>query len=235
MSSARAGGFHRSGCENGPVQRVFDCRDPAERAAPTQTAVMKLRRGRVAVLPDESMYLLAADAFNPTGVTRVRYLKNAEDTPLTVLIGAPATVDGIASRIPAYARDLMAAFWPGPLTLVLRQQPSLAWPLTSAAISVRMPLHPLTLAVVRELGPLAATSANRSGLPGARDCDEAFDQFDRDVDVYLDAGEVPFTHRSTIVDATGDRAAILRPGVIDGARLASVVPELSAVDDAPPR
>lgn len=215
------------------MQRVFDCRDPAQRGEPTDTAVMKLRRGRVAVLPDESMYLLAADAFNTTGVTRVRYLKNADDTPLTVLIGSPATVDGIASRIPGYARDLMAAFWPGPLTLILRQQPSLAWPLTAAGISVRMPLHPLTLAVVRALGPTAGTSANRAGLPAARDCDEAFDQFDRDVDVYLDAGAAPFTHRSTIVDATGDRPAVLRPGAIDETALRSVVPGLGEISDAP--
>ena len=204
------------------MQRVYDCQDPAAREEPEATAVQKLRRGRVAVLPDESMYLLASDAFSETGVTRVRYLKTRDDAPLTVLVGAAATVDGIATRIPPWARDLMAALWPGPLTLVLRRQPSLVWPLGGAGVSVRMPLHPVTLSVVRGLGPTAVTSANRPGLPQATTCDEAFDQFDRDVDLYLDTGPAPFTYRSTIVDCTGEHAILRRAGEIPADRLEQI-------------
>lgn len=214
------------------VQRVFDCGDLTERESHVATAVMKLKRGRVGVIPDESLYLMVADAFNVTGVTRIRHIKGRENDPMTVLVGQPSTVDGIAWQIPSWARDLMQAFWPGPLTLVLRQQPSLAWPLTAAGIGVRMPLHPVALSVVREMGPTASTSVNRLGLPPARDCDEAFEQFDRDVDIYLDAGPAPFAHRSTMVDATGDRPAILRAGGITNEQIAAVVPELVDQDQS---
>ena len=211
---------------NGRVQRVFDCLDPTDRTGHVNTAVTKLKRGRVAVVPDESLYVLLADAFSLTGVTRIRHIKGQEDAPLTVLVGHHSTVDGVAGRIAPWARDLMQAFWPGPLTLILRQQPSLAWPLTAPGIGVRMPLHPLALAVVRGVGPTASTSVNRLGLPPALDCDDAFEQFDRDVDVYLDAGPSPFTHRSTIVDATGDHPLILRSGGITADQIEKVVPDL---------
>ncbi|MFN8126822.1 MAG: L-threonylcarbamoyladenylate synthase [Candidatus Nanopelagicales bacterium] len=193
---------------------MFDCRDPATRDSSVDIAITKLRRGRVAVLPDDALYLMAADAFSDAGVTRIRYLKNRDDAPLSVLIGAPATVDGIATRIAPWARDLMHALWPGPLTLVLRRQPSLVWPLGGSGVSVRMPLHPVTLAVVRALGPTAVTSANRPGLAPATTCEEVHDQFDRDLDLYLDTGPAPFAYRSTIVDCTGDHPILLRPGEV---------------------
>lgn len=218
---------------NEGVQRVFDCSDLDSRPDHVTTALMKLRRGRVGVVPDESMYLMICDAFSDAGVSRIRHIKAREHDPLTVLVGRPHTVDGVATRIPGWARDLMDAFWPGPLTLVLRQQPSLVWPLRASGIGVRMPLHPVTLAVVRELGPTASTAVNRLGLPPARDCDEAFDQFDRDVDVYLDAGPAPFEHRSTMVDATTDRPVLVRAGALSAERLAQVVPDLAAPPPEP--
>ncbi len=207
---------------NGGVQRVFDCRDPAAREAPIATAVTKLRRGRVGVLPDESRYLMVADAFSAAAVARIRQIRSRENEALTVLVGRHTTVDGIATRVPAWARDLMAAFWPGPLTLLLPQQPSLVWPLAGARIGVRMPLHPVALAVVRELGPTASTSVNRLGLPAATDCEEAFDQFDRDVDVYLDTGPASGSQRSTIVDASGAEPVVLREGGITSEQIATV-------------
>ncbi len=186
----------------------------------------KLKRGRVAVIPDESMYVMVADAFSLTGVTRIRHLKSRENDPLTVLVGHQHTVDGVAGHIQPWARNLMQAFWPGPLTLILRQQPSLAWPLSAPGIAVRMPLHPVALGVVRGLGPTASTSVNRLGMAPARDCDDAFEQFDRDVDVYLDAGPSPFEHRSTMLDATGDHPVVLRTGGITAEQLEQVVPGL---------
>lgn len=166
---------------------------------------------------------MVADAFSVAGVTRIRHIKSQENEPLTVLVGRIPTVDGVATRIPPWARDLMEALWPGPLTLLLPQQPSLAWSLSAPRIGVRMPPHPIALDVVRELGPTASTSVNRLGLAPARDCGEAFEQFDRDVDVYLDAGPSPFTHRSTIVDATSETPKVIREGAISPARIADIV------------
>ncbi len=205
------------------MQRVFDCHDIGDRQEHVTTAVAKLRRGRIAAVPDESMYLLVSDAFSIAGVSRIREVKSQENVPLTVLVGYARTVDGVATRIPLWARDLMEALWPGPLTLLLTQQPSLAWPLAAPRIGVRMPLHPIALEVVRDLGPTASTSVNRLGLPPARDCDEAFEQFDRDVDVYLDAGASPFPHRSTIVDATAEVPRIVREGAITTERIEEIV------------
>lgn len=206
---------------------VLDCRDPMARREPVATAVTQVRRGRIAVVPDQSMYVLVADAFSDYGVNRLRITKGREDAPFTVLVGAQSTVAGIATGIPGYASDLMQALWPGPLTLILRQQPTLAWSLTAPTVSVRMPLHPLLLDVVRGIGPTASSSANRAGLRPALSVAAALDQFDSDADVYLDNGEVPAGGPfSTIVDATGEHPVILRDGAFDADRIASICPAL---------
>lgn len=206
---------------------VLDCRYPLARREPVATTVAQVQRGRIAVVPDQSMYVLVADAFSDYGVNRLRITKGREDTPFTVLVGAHSTVAGIASAIPGYAHDLMQALWPGPLTLILRQQPTLVWALKALSISVRMPLHPLLLDVVRGIGPTASTSANRAGLRPALSCADAFDQFDSDADIYLDAGEIhPGGPLSTIVDATGEHPVILRDGAFDADRIAGICPAL---------
>lgn len=205
---------------------MTDCREPATRSEAIVTAAQQLQRGRIAVVPDQAMYLLVADAFSDYGVNRLRVTKGRADTPLTVLVGKLGTVDGIAAAIPAYARDLMAAFWPGPLTVVLRQQTTLDWPLRAPGVSVRMPLHPLALELVRAVGPTASTSANRAGMPAVAGIEAAVDEFDSDADVYLDAGPSQAAPRSTIVDATGPHPVILRPGAISAERLEAVSPAL---------
>lgn len=209
------------------VPPVLACRDPAARDEPVAAAVAQVRRGRIAVVPDQSMYLLVADAFSDYGVNRLRLSKGRDDTTFTVLVGSATTVAGIAAAVPAYATELMQALWPGPLTLILKQQLTLRWPLAAPSVSVRMPLHPLALDVVRQIGPTASTSANRVGLRPAGSIDEALSQFDTDADVYLDAGDIERGGpRSTIVDATGERPVILRPGAFSADRIAEICPAL---------
>jgi tRNA threonylcarbamoyl adenosine modification protein (Sua5/YciO/YrdC/YwlC family) len=213
--------------QDGTVPPVFDCRDPASRRDPVDTTIAQVQRGRIAVVPDQAMYVLLADAFSDYGVNRLRITKGRDDTPFTVLVGAQSTVTGIAAGVPSYAHDLMQALWPGPLTLILRQQPTLAWPLTAPSVSVRMPLHPLLLDVVRGIGPTASTSANRAGLRPALSAADALDQFDSDADLHLDVGDIPpGGPRSTIVDATGEAPIILRDGAFDADRIAAVCPAL---------
>lgn len=219
-----------NGCEDGSVPQVLDCSDLHERPDHVAAAIVALRRGRVAVIPGESSYLLVCDAFSEAGVSRVREMKGRSNTPLAVLVGSSGTADGIAIGIPRYARDLMSAFWPGMLTLVMRQQPSLAWPLTTRNIAVRMPLHPLLLDVAGGLGPMAVTTANGAGMPSAMQTGDAEAEFASDAAVYLDAGPVTGMGRSTVVDVTKPDAVLVREGAVSAHDIREVCLTLEVPD-----
>lgn len=205
---------------------MLDGTDLSSRPKQIEACTAAIRRGQVVVAPDEGLYSLIADAFSERAVTRLREIKGRADSPLSVLIGYPGTADGVAARIPEFARDLMSALWPGPLTLILRQQPSLAWPLSAPGVAVRMPLHPVLLAIVREVGPTAATSANAAGYPPARAASAAVDQLDDRVGVGFDAGALPSAPRSTVIDATGAHPVIMREGAFPADRIEQLCPGL---------
>ena len=128
--------------------------------------------------------------------------------PPPVLVSAPTTLDALAVGIPSYARALITELWPGPLTLVCRQQPSLQWDLgdTRGTVAVRMPDHEVALELLSRTGPLAVSSANRTGMPAATDADEAEEMLGSRVAVILDGGPTPGSEPSTIVDVTGPPA-----------------------------
>jgi L-threonylcarbamoyladenylate synthase len=209
---------------------TFDVREGHDPVAGVEAAVAALRRGELAVLPTDTVYGIAADAFSPPAVTRLVEAKGrGREVPVPVLVGAWRTVDGLAEVVTPKARALVEAFWPGPLTLVLRSAPSLAWDLgeTRGTVAVRMPLHPVALAVLEQTGPLAVSSANRTGLPAATDCAEAARQLGRAVQVYLDGGstgEEPVL--STVVDLTGDAPRLLRAGAVGVDALRTVAEDL---------
>jgi tRNA threonylcarbamoyl adenosine modification protein (Sua5/YciO/YrdC/YwlC family) len=127
-------------------------------------------------------------------------------------------------------RDLIEAFWPGGLTVVVEHAPSLAWDLGDArgTVAVRMPLHPIALDLLAETGPMAVSSANVSGQPPAVTAQQAYAQLGESVSVYLDGGEVPVGLPSTIVDLTGQVPTVLRQGAISLAALREVVPGVEA-------
>ena len=196
-------------------------------------AVAALRRGDLAVLPTDTVYGIAADAFSPPAVNRLLAAKGrGRDMPVPVLVGAWRGLDGLAQHITPTMRSLVEAFWPGPLTLIVRAAPSLAWDLgeTRGTVAVRMPLHPVALAVLAETGPLAVSSANRSGQPPAADAAEAERQLGTAVAVYLDAGSTGDAVPSTIVDLTGDRPQLRRWGAVPVEELRELLPDL---DEAP--
>lgn len=196
-------------------------------------AVAALRRGDLAVLPTDTVYGIAADAFSPPAVNRLLAAKGrGRDMPVPVLVGAWRGLDGLAQHITPTMRSLVEAFWPGPLTLIVRAAPSLAWDLgeTRGTVAVRMPLHPVALAVLAETGPLAVSSANRSGQPPAADAAEAQRQLGTAVAVYLDAGSTGDAVPSTIVDLTGDRPQLRRAGAVPVEELRELLPDL---DEAP--
>jgi tRNA threonylcarbamoyl adenosine modification protein (Sua5/YciO/YrdC/YwlC family) len=188
-----------------------------------------IRRGEVIVLPTDTVYGVGADAFDRNAVRAVLAAKGrGRNMPPPVLVANPRVLDGLARDIPAYARELVDAFWPGGLTLVCRAQPSLDWDLgDNGTVAVRMPLHRTALALLDRTGPLAVTSANRTGEPAATTCAEAEEQLGEAVSVYLDGGPCAGSLASTIIDVTGERAQVLRVGALELARLRTVVPDLA--------
>ena len=122
-------------------------------------------------------------------------------------------------------RDLIRAFWPGALSLVVRQAPSVQWDLGDArgTVMLRMPLHPVAIELLRDVGPMAVSSANVSGSPPAVDADDARRQLGDLVDIYLDAGRCAQQAASTILDLTGPQPRILRSGPVSAEGIAVVL------------
>ena len=190
-------------------------------------AAAAIRRGELVVLPTESVYGLAADPFSPKAMRALRAAKGrGDDFPVGVLVGAVRTVDGLASGITADGRALIEAFWPGPLTLVVREQPTLAWDNPGGHVSLRMPLHPVTLAVLAATGPLAVTSAQRAGSAPPRTCAEAEGQMGDEIALYLDAGVATDEVPSSIVDLTADPPVLLREGAYTLDALREICPDV---------
>lgn len=211
--------------------RRFDCSDSGDRIAGIDAATAVLDRGGLVVLPTDTLYGIGADAFDRDAVTALlRAKKRGRDMPVPVLVGSWHTIDGLAAAVTPGVRDLVRAFWPGALTLVVRHAPSLRWDLGDAAgtVALRMPLHPVAIELLRQTGPLAVSSANVSGRPPATTADEAVDHFGEDVEVYLDSGPSPMATPSTIVDCTGDVPKVLRVGAVDLAAVRAVAPSVSA-------
>ncbi|MGA9748055.1 MAG: L-threonylcarbamoyladenylate synthase, partial [Nocardioides sp.] len=181
------------------------------------------------VLPTDTVYGVGADAFSPDAVRALLAAKGrGRDMPPPVLVSAATTLDALAVGVPTYARSLIEALWPGPLTLVCRQQTSLQWDLgdTRGTVAVRMPDHEVALDLLSRTGPLAVSSANRSGQPAATDADAAEEMLGGSTQVLLDAGSTPGDLPSTIVDATGDVARVLRIGAVSLERLNEIVAPL---------
>ncbi len=219
-----------------PASSVYDLSDPAQRSTGFAEAKRALARSGLVVIPTDTVYGLAADAFDPTGVRRLLRAKGrGRDMPTPVLIGSVDTLRALATNVGPDARDLAAAFWPGGLTLICRQQPSLRWDLgdSRATVALRMPDHEDTLALLSDNGPLAVSSANLTGSPAATTVEEAQLMLGDRVDVYLDAGPTPGTVASTIVDCSGPMIRVVRAGVITAAQLREVVPGIVVGDDAP--
>ena len=220
-----------------PGLRRIDCRTDTGRETGARVAANAVQRGEVVVLPTDTVYGVGADAFDAAAVAAVLAAKGrGRNVPPPVLVPNARTLDGIATDLSADARELVSAFWPGPLTLVCRAQPALDWDLgdTHGTVAVRMPLHRVALALLELTGPMAVTSANRTGHPPATTVDEAVEQLGDAVRVYLDGGPTASSAASTIVDVTGDVPRVLRAGPVDLDRLRAVVPDVLAADlDAP--
>lgn len=195
----------------------FPTETDEEREAALEAAGQAVRLGRLVVLPTDTVYGVGADAFDPAAVTRLLAAKGrGREMPPPVLVGTKGTLEALATRVPPYVAALVEQFWPGALTLVCHQQPSLQWDLgeTRGTVAIRMPDHDLARALLDRTGPLAVSSANISGQPAAVDADEAVAMLGEAVAVVVDAGAAPGGVASTIIDATGPRPRLLRAGAI---------------------
>jgi L-threonylcarbamoyladenylate synthase len=216
--------------DSGPVADVFDCSDPARREEGLAAAAAALSRGELALIPTDTVYGVAADAFTPAAVTRLLAAKNrGRSMPVPVLIGEASTLAGLVATVPPVAHRLAEAFWPGGLTLVVEHAPTLAWDLGDAegTVAVRLPDDDVARDLLRRTGPLAVSSANRSGRPAATTAAEAQYQLGEHAAVALDGGPRADSRPSTIVDCTAPTPRVLRIGAIDVERLREVVPELT--------
>jgi tRNA threonylcarbamoyl adenosine modification protein (Sua5/YciO/YrdC/YwlC family) len=207
------------------VSTVYDCAVPDRRIAGLAAAAAAVRTGQLVVLPTDTLYGLGCDAFSAPAVTALLSAKGrGRDMPVPVLVGSWSTVDGLVLGVPPRARALIEAFWPGGLSLVLPHAPSLTWDLgdTRGTVMLRMPLHPVALDLLREVGPMAVSSANRSGLPPATTIDQAREQLADRVGVFLDGGP-SHESASTIVDLTNDDPVLLREGAVTAAQIGEVL------------
>nr|WP_202886517.1 L-threonylcarbamoyladenylate synthase [Kribbella sandramycini] len=207
-----------------------------ELAPAYRAAVDAIEAGDLVVLPTDTVYGIAADAFKADAVQRLLDAKGrGRDMPPPVLISVVESLDALATDVPEAGRKLCEKFWPGPLTVICHAQGSLMWDLgeTLGTVALRVPDHENTRELLSRTGPLAVSSANKSGRTAALDVYDAEEQLGDSVAVYLDGDAVTGGETSTIVDITTDTPRVVRLGAITLAQLREVVPEVAADDEKP--
>jgi L-threonylcarbamoyladenylate synthase len=184
--------------------------------AAIQHALSVLENGGLVAFPTDTVYGLGALAFDGSAVERIYAAKDRPDEKaIPILLGNTDHLARAAARVPAMARTLAERFWPGPLTLVVPKHPHLPAVVSAAAtVGVRMPDHPFALDLLEKTGPLAVTSANLSGQTSPSTAEEVLVQLAGRIHLVLDGGRTPGGTPSTVVDCSGERPVMLRPGPI---------------------
>ncbi|HWI52158.1 MAG TPA: L-threonylcarbamoyladenylate synthase [Symbiobacteriaceae bacterium] len=214
--------------ENGTRVFVLDAAQPE--AAPIAEAAAAIRSGGLVAFPTETVYGLGADAANAAAVARIFVAKGRpSDNPLIVHVSDRDMLADVVKEIPPKAEKLIERFWPGPLTLVLPKLPGIPDSVTCnlPTVGVRMPHHPVALALIRAAGvPIAAPSANRSGRPSPTAAEHVVEDLTGRIDVILDGGETGVGVESTVIDMTVDPPVLLRPG---GVTVEQLIKEIGEV------
>lgn len=196
-----------------------------DRDVAVERAAVALRESQLVVVPTDTVYGVAADAFSPDATAAIFAAKErARAHPLAVLVRSQKQLPALTPLVSATLDRLVAAYWPGPLTIVVPAQTQLRWDLgrNDGTLAVRMPLDEVALDLIRSVGPLAVTSANRSGRPPGATAQDAADQLGDAVEVYLDDGPRSGGVLSTIVDVTRRQPHVLREGVLPATEVLAV-------------
>lgn len=192
-----------------------------------------LKQGGLVAFPTETVYGLGANALDPVAVAAIFAAKGRPgDNPLIVHIASALAAEPLA-WVDARARALMAAFWPGPLTLLLPKKPPIPTVTNAglASVALRMPAHPVALALLKACGvPIAAPSANLSGRPSPTTARHVWDDLQGRVPLILDGGECAVGVESTVLDLSGEVATIVRPGGVTQEMIAALLPEVTVAD-----
>jgi len=227
------------------MNKVFDCSVDTDLLTGMRLAKLAIARGQLVVLPTDTVYGLAADAFNAEAVQALLDAKGrTRQSPPPVLVPNIKTARALAEYLPDAFIQLAETFWPGALTMIVSAQPSLTWDLgeTKGTVALRMPDHKIALALLEETGPLAVSSANLTGEPAATTSAQAEGYLFDAVEVFLDGGPSPKAEASTILDLTALRATvgagasesdetqgkvrIVRRGALSAAKIRAVIGDL---------
>ena len=228
------------------MKNVFDCSVDTELLTGMRLAKVSLGRNELAVIPTDTVYGIAANAFSPEAVQALLDAKGrGRQSPPPVLIANLNMARALVETLPDAAIKLAETFWPGALTLILKAQPSLSWDLgeTKGTVALRVPDHKIALALIEETGPLAVSSANLTGEPAATTCSQAHGYLESSVQVFLDGGPSPKGEASTILDltqlvdtydsegnvSTTGLIKIVRRGALAEAKIRSVIGDLLEV------
>lgn len=207
------------------MSELFDCSDPGKREAGVAAAAAAVLRGGLVVIPTDTVYGIGADAFRPSAVADLLAAKGrGREAPPPVLVGSVRAANALVEELGPYGQELIGEFWPGGLTIVCRANRSLRWDLgeTKGTVAIRMPDHPVALDLLAQTGPMAVSSANRSGSAAATTAGSAMEQLGDSAEIYLDGGPCAGELPSTIVDLTGDTPRLLRAGVVPIGKLREV-------------
>lgn len=186
-----------------------------------------LRNGGLVGIPTETVYGLAANAFNPRAVEKIFKAKGRpQDNPLIVHIADYDDIMDIAEYIPFSFMQLAKTFWPGPLTMIVKKSEKIPDVVTCGmdTVAVRMPSHPIARKVIREAGvPLAAPSANLSGSPSPTCAQHVYDDMDGRIEAILDGGVCEVGVESTVISLAEETPILLRPGIISKEQMEQVI------------
>ena len=212
--------------------RKFSMNNEMERKDGITAAIAAAKRGDLVVLPTDTVYGLGTDAFSQKGPQKLLAAKGRDrNMPIPVLVGHAKALDGLAQRVDGVTKSLAEAFWPGALTIVVKAQPTLRWDLgdTNQTVALRMPLNPIAIELLNAVGPMAVSSANKTGQPAATNVDEAIAQLGEEVTIYLDGGQTPGNVASTIVDVSSGEIKLLRQGAIPLEEIRLIVPNIQVL------